>query len=580
MDYYGPMSSRHRLALLLLAAALGAHAQDAPPSPPASSTLNSELFYQLLLGELSFRNSDAGTAFSLMLDAARKTGDVRLYQRAVDIALQARAGDSALQAARAWRQAQPNSREANRYILQILIALNRLSEAVEPLKRELALAEPQERSTVISALPRFFARASNKKQATTTVEQALADYLGAGLTGAAAWTTVGRMRLEAGDAHGALEAARRGQAVDARAEDPVLLALLLMNPARPQAEALVRKHLDAQARPELRMEYARRLLEAQRYADAYGQVQRINLEKPEFAEAWLVRGTLELQDKQLDVAEQSLLRYAGLVQPAQTSPDAEQHRGLVQAYLTLSHIAEQRKDTAAANAWLARITDPQDMVRVQSRRAELLARQGRIDEARQLLRNLPERTPAEARAKLSAEVQLLREHKLFQAAYDLLAAATQREPRDHELLYDQAAMAEKLGRLGEMEQLLRQVMAIKPDYPHAYNALGYSFADRNIRLAEARQLILKALEYAPGDPFITDSLGWVEFRLGNLADALRILQGAYKSRPDAEIAAHLGEVLWRMGRREQALAIWREGLGLNAENETLVETLKRLDVQP
>jgi Flp pilus assembly protein TadD len=128
--------------------------------------------------------------------------------------------------------------------------------------------------------------------------------------------------------------------------------------------------------------------------------------------------------------------------------------------------------------------------------------------------------------------------------------------------------------------LLRRIIAEKPDYHHAYNALGYSLADRNIRLGEARQLILKALEFAPGDPFISDSLGWVEFRSGNAAEALRILQSAFKSRPDAEIAAHLGEVMWSLGKREQAMGIWKEGLALNADNETLLETLKRLRVKP
>ena len=125
---------------------------------------------------------------------------------------------------------------------------------------------------------------------------------------------------------------------------------------------------------------------------------------------------------------------------------------------------------------------------------------------------------------------------------------------------------------------MRVVIAAKPDYFHAYNALGYSLAQRNIRLPEARQLILKALEHAPGEPFITDSLGWVEFRLGNLEDALRLLEGAFALKPDAEIAAHLGEVLWAVGRRDKALNVWREGAQLDAGNETLRETLKRLSV--
>jgi predicted Zn-dependent protease len=141
-------------------------------------------------------------------------------------------------------------------------------------------------------------------------------------------------------------------------------------------------------------------------------------------------------------------------------------------------------------------------------------------------------------------------------------------------------VAEKLGDFPDMERLLRQVMTAKPDYHHAYNALGFSLAERNQRLPEAKQLIQKALEFAPGDPFISDSLAWVEFRMGNRGEALRILQAAYKERPDPEIAAHLGEVLWSLGQRDQAQTVWREGMLLNAENETLQETLKRLKVRP
>jgi len=571
-----------RFATLLLAASLGAHAQapGTPPStPPAPSALDGELFYQLLLGELSVQGGDPGTGFSLVLDAARKTGDPRLFQRAVEIALQARSGDSALQAARAWKQAQPNSRDANRYVLQILIGLNRLGDAIDPLKREIALAEPRERAAAIAMLPRFFARSSDKKLAASVLEQALADHLASPATGPAAWTALGRLRLESGDAAAAMDAARRGQALDARADGPALLALALMSPAQPQAEALVRKYLEGKPQPEVRMVYARALLDAQRYAEATEQIRIITAEKPDYEEAWLIQGTLELQDNKPAAAEKSIQRYVELVQSRKNGSAEGQGRGLAQAYLSLAQIAEQRKDFAQAEKWLAKITNAEDLIRAQSRRAGILARQGKVDEARKLIRSLPERSPADARTKLAAEVQLLRDYKLYQPAYDLLAENNRLNPKDYDLIYDQATLAEKLGNTSEMERLLRRIMADKPDYHHAYNALGYSFAERNIRLSEARQLILKALEYAPGDPFITDSLGWVEFRSGNKPEALRILQGAYKLRPDAEIAAHLGEVLWSMGQREQALSIWREGAQLNADNETLMATLKRLRVK-
>ena len=215
-----------------------------------------------------------------------------------------------------------------------------------------------------------------------------------------------------------------------------------------------------------------------------------------------------------------------------------------------------------------------------ARRASILARLGHLEEARALIQAWPAQTPAEARTRLMAEVQLLRENGRANTAYDLLGAAVQRSPQDHELLYDQALMAEKMGNYDAMERLLRRLIALKPDYHHAYNALGYSFAERNIRLAEARALINKALEFAPQDPMIMDSLGWVEFRSGNNAEALKILQAAYKARKDADIAAHLGEVLWAVGQRELAVAVWREGLRLESDSETLTETLKRLKVNP
>ena len=584
MDYYGPMLPFQRFATLLLAASLGAHAQApdtpaAPAAPAVPSVLDGELFYQLLLGELTAQGGDPGTGYSLLLDAARKTGDPRLFQRAVEIALQARSGDSALQAARAWKQAQPNSRDANRYVLQILIGLNRLADTVEPLKREIALVETRERASAIAMLPRFFARSSDKKLATSVLEQALADHMSSPATGPAAWTALGRMHLDTGDAAAALDDARRGQALDARADGPALLALALMSPARPQAEALVRKYLEGKPQPEVRMAYARALLDGQRYAEATEQIRIITAEKPDYEEAWLIQGTLELQDNKPDAAEKSIQRYVELVQSHKNGGAGDQGRGLAQAYLSLAQIAEQRKDFAQAEKWLSKITNTEDLIRAQSRRAGILARQGKVDEARALIRNLPERSPADVRLKLAAEVQMLRDNKLYQPAFDLLAEHNRLNPKDYDLIYDQATLAEKLGNTTEMERLLRRIMADKPDYHHAYNALGYSFAERNIRLSEARQLVLKALEYAPGDPFITDSLGWVEFRSGNKPEALRILQGAYKARPDAEIAAHLGEVLWSMGQREQALSIWREGAKLNADNETLLATLKRLRVK-
>jgi len=358
------------------------------------------------------------------------------------------------------------------------------------------------------------------------------------------------------------------------------LALAVMDAKLPQAEALVRKYLEGKPQAEFRMAYAEALLGAQRYGEASAQLQLVTTEKPNLAQAWLIQGALELQDGRLAAAEKSFLQFIALaptVGPAK--PAADTDRGMVQAYLSLAQIAEQRRDYAQAKSWLDRVVSADDLPSVQIRRASLLARQGKLEQARKLLRSLPANTAAEERFRMTAEIQLLRDQKHYTAAYEMLSEALKRDPADLDLAYDQAMVAEKMGRIEDMERLLRTVIAGRPDYHHAYNALGYSLAERNQRLPEARQLILKALEFAPGDPLISDSLGWVEFRMGNLPEAARILQSAYKAKPDAEIAAHLGEVMWTMGRRDQATMIWKEGLQLGADNETLLETLKRLRVR-
>lgn len=578
------MSFRLRLLPFLLALPMAAQAVDAAPQdPPAvvqNSDLDGPLFYQLVLGEISAQEGDPGMGFSLLLDAARKTGDPRLFQRAVEIALQAHAGESALQAARSWQDTLPDSREANRFVLQILIAINRLADVPAALRREVELAAPADRNALITVLPTFFARSANRALAADTLEEGLSDALKDPATAAAAWTSVGRLRLVAGQSEAALAAARQGAQADVGAEGPAVLGLALMGPGRAEPEGIVRRYLDTGGDPDVRLGYVRALLEQQRYEEAQQQVRIITRDHPDFPAGWLIQGSLALENHQLDDAESSLQRFLSLRKERAANTEQDPDRAQDQAYLGLAQIAEERKDFAQAEQWLARIDDPDALARVQMRRAEILARKGQFDEALALIGKLPEQTPEQARVKLSSQVQLLRDNHRYQQAYDLLAQATQRAPQDYDLLYDQATLAERLGRPDEMERILRRIIAERPDYHHAYNALGYSLADRGVRLDEARALIVKALSYAPDDPFIRDSLGWVEFRSGNKAEAQRVLQQAFHARPDPEIAAHLGEVLWSAGQPQQAQAVWREGLRLNADNETLLETLQRLHAKP
>ena len=544
------------------------------PEPINNSSLSAELMFEILLGELNTQQGEPGVGYSLLLDAARRTGDARLFQRAVDIALQSRSGDAALEAANAWRQAQPQSREANRHVLQILLALNRVSDTLLPLRNDIRLAPADERASALVSIPALYARISNKMQAAQIIEQALAPFQASTDTGPITWTVIGHMRLLAGDLDGSFQAAQRSLALDPSSPAPVWLGLELMSQRHLGAEALVTSALDKHPQPDLRLGLARVLIEQLRLDDATLQLNRLSVSHPDFSPAWLLLGSVLAEKGDAPAAEAAWKRYLASVDLR----DAKLQRELAQVYLGLAQIASRRGNDAGAESWLARVDDPRSLARVQIQRASILARQGKLPQARQLITDLPERNPAERRTKLLAEVQLLRDHQAQEAAYERLAQALTREPNDPELQYEQAMVAEKMNRLEDMERLLGDIITRHPAHYQALNALGYSWADRGIRLEEARELIVRALAQTPDDPFITDSLGWVEFRLGRHQEALRILQQAYRSRADAEIAAHLGEVMWALGQRDQALQVWREGLRAAPDNTTLRNTLQRLRV--
>ncbi len=625
-----PASLRKQLALTAaLAAATGAvapvalaqtpspaaAASAASPEPPKTiSPLDAPLFYQLLIGEMELRGGEAGTAYEIMLDAARRTRDAALFRRAVDIALQGRALEQALAATRAWRSSLPDSLDALRLQVQILVVAGRIGDLNEPVTRLLQLTPATERPAVIASLPRYLERNSDARAVASLLTEVLKPYAEAPDTRVASRLAIARAWFNAKDFDVALALASDARRLDADTPGPALLALELMA-ERPAAEDLVKQYL---ARPQaitpLRLAYVRVLTAGQRYAEAARELEIATRQQPDEPGPFLTLGVLQIELRQPAQAEAALLRYVQLAQAGRTPPpgqapgssdtaapatgqptpaaDAEtaaddetggagrDERGLFQAWLSLAQLAEQRGDFKAAEAWLAKVDDPDRALDVQGRRATMLARQGQVAQAREMIRRVPERSTEDARSKLMAEAGVLREVKRWKEAFDVLATANQRFPDDPDLLYEQAMMAEKTNRMPEMEALLRRVIAIRPENPHAHNALGYSLADRGQRLTEARELIKRALELAPGDPFITDSLGWVEFKLGRSDEALKLLSQAYTARPDPEIGAHLGEVLWSMGRKDEARKVWGEARARDSGNEVLRETLARLRAEP
>ncbi|OYT90297.1 MAG: hypothetical protein CFE43_19065 [Burkholderiales bacterium PBB3] len=589
-DYYGSMSlksptvrCKRVLGLLAALASSWAAAQTAVDNGPENSVLDGEIFYEVLVGEISAQAGDGSAAFALLLDAARKANAANLFERAVQIALDARNGDAALQAAQSWVRAYPQALDANRYFVQILVGLNRPMDAVAPLKRAMRAMTAADKFATIEALPRYFARATDRRLAATSVEQVLVTEVSDPVAGPLAWAVIGQMRLQANDAAGALGAAKRGIALNPQSAAPATLALALLGTAAPEAESLVQSYLAGKPSAEFRVAYIRYLVGAQRIGHAYAQALKLTQQSPDYADGWLLQGSIELQEGKFQEAEATLKKYMEIRAAAAQKPDPQaMDRSLVMAHVLLSQVAEQGGRYDEALVYLQRIGNPAEAMRMGSRQAAILAKQGKLEEGLALLRALPEpeNQPDAAKTKAIAVAQLLRDNKKPLEAYQTLEAALARFPDDLDMRYDLAMMAEKMGKLDVMEELMRQVIAAKPDFHAAYNALGYSLADRNIRLGEARQLIAKALEFAPGDPFIVDSMAWLEYRSGNTQEAIRLLQSAFKARPDAEIAAHLGEVLWSAGEKSQAAAIWEQGLKINPENETLLETTQRLRNKP
>lgn len=577
---------------LALALLLGSHtvlAQPKPSAPHAAASkassvtperspeeLSAELFYEILVGEMAASQGDMVNGTALMLEAARQSGSEQLYRRATELGLQSRSGERALAAAQEWKAAFPASRDANRYVLQLLLALNRVSDSLQPLQQELASTPQSAKTSAYLTVAQLYSRVSDKALAAGVVEQALAKDLHDPSTGAAAWATVGHLRVVADQKQLALDAARTAHQIDPRSGAAALLALELMEAKVPDAETLLQTYFEHQPSPTLRMAYARVLMGAERNADARKQLDTITNDNPEFTDAWMALAGLQFQGGELEAAQRSLQQFIPLAE--QVSEESVRQAALTQAYLMHANIAVQQRNHAAASEWLDKVHDDQAILNVQSLRATILARQGKLPQARALIRAVPTRNAAQEKLKRRAEIQLLREAGAPQEAYLLQRTLLDQSPEDNDVAYDTALLADKAGKHDTAETLLRGIIERDPAHHHAYNALGYSLAERGIRLDEAKTLIQKALELSPSDAFIMDSLGWVEFKQGRKTEALVILEKAYSLRGDADIGAHLGEVLWQLGEQRRARTIWKQALQRDAQNETLLSTLKRLGV--
>lgn len=522
--------------------------------------LTAAMLYEFLLGEIAAQRGSPALAAQTYVDLARKTRDPRVAQRAVQVASLARMPHLALEAARVWHQVDPVSAQAMQTLIQLLVSQKRADEA-EPVLAKLMAANPAITPNLFLQLSRLLG-ANTDAAANLRLVQRLAAYQP---QMAQARFAVAQAAAVAKDEDTAFAEVREAAKLQPAWELPAIFeAQLLQRRSAAEAarrlEGFLEKNPDAR---EARISYARVLAGDKRLTEARTQFEKIIASNPKDTDAIYAVGLLALQVKDYPVAEANMKRLLDL---GYRDPNGVR--------FTLGQIAEERKDWPGAIKWYKSIQRGEHAMLARMRTANAIARQGKLAEARSFLRAV-KATPEQKVQLLITESQLLREAQQHRESFDFLGEALKLTPEQPELLYDQALTAEKLERFDVMESNLQKLIQVKPDHAHAYNALGYSFAERNQRLPEAKKLIEKALELAPEDFYIIDSMGWVLYRMGDLKSAAQQLQRAWNGRPDGEIGAHYGEVLWVLGERDEARRVWQEAHKVAPENETLIKTLKR-----
>ena len=532
--------------------------------------LTSDLFYKLTKAELDFKRGQWQSAYMAMMVLAQQTRDPRLARRSAEMALATKQGNEALAAIRLWRELAPESDEAVQYFLGFSVLGDDLTESEMVFAERLGGAPAEARGLVMFQMQQYLLRAKDKAAAFALMERVLAPYAAT----MESHLVLAQAAYAADNRDRALQEARRALELKSDSELAVLTLAQVLGDADGASQLFAGFLKRNPGAREVRSAYARLLVEQKKFDAARAQFERMLKDEPDNPGTLYALGIMSLQANDPKAAEGYLRRFVAALGEGDDA-EHDPSKGLA----LLAQIAEERGDLDAALAWLAQVssTEPRLYMTSRLKSAHLVAKKGDLERARTMLHEIAATDPAEQAEVVQTEGQLLRDAGRGAEAYMLLADAVQRFPDSPDLLYDFALAAEKQGKPAEMETALRKVMATVPDNHHAYNALGYALAERGERLDEAQALIGKALSMAPNDPYIMDSMGWVQFRQGRLAEAEATLRRAYTLRSDAEIAVHLGEVLWQQGKRDEARKLWREASTKDPKNDALRDTLARLN---
>ena len=531
-----------------------------PEKPKVYSSFSEDTLYSLLSAELAGQRNRLDIALDNYVTQAINTQDPGISERAFRIAEYLGADQAALDTSLIWAKNAPDDLEAQRAAAIQLARNGRYDDSIVYMEKVLQAkgdthfdflalsaseSDPETRSGMLKSFNSLLARHPDNGQL----------IFGKAL-----------LMQQDGDAEGALKLLENNPP-QAGEVAPVLLRARILQSLNRGDEALPLLKKSIQQYPQdkrLALTYARALVEQNRMDEAKAQFASLVQQYPEDDELRFSLALVCLEGKAWDEAEGYL----------QTLIERDSH--VDAAHLNLGRIAEERNDPQGALIEYAQVGPGNDYLPAQLRQADILISHGRGTEASAKLAAARDEQPDYAIQLFLIEAETLSANNQTNRAWDVLQQALKQYPDDLNLLYSRAMLAEKRNDLPQLEKDLRAIIAREPDNAMALNALGYTLSDRTTRYAEAKALIQQAYDINPDDPAVLDSLGWVNYRLGNLNEAERLLRQALDRFPDQEVAAHLGEVLWANGKQREARQIWAKFLKDNPESPILRKTVLRL----
>ncbi len=533
-----------------------------PAPETGQEELTAPLLYGVLLGEIAGQRGRMDVSGASYLQAAKLSRDPRIAERALKISIYAKQPGLAYQAAKRWVELAPDNAEARQTLAVLALRLNQQQEALDQFEYLLQNDERGNGAPYQSMLA-LLAREPDKERALKVMAQLVA----LRPQDPQAHFAYARLAVHAEDWPVAeQQVARCLELKPGWAEALILQAQVSLkqgngSTARAQLEAALQRDPD---NVELQQAYARLLVDLEDFEGARAQYRSLLKRQPDNGQVVYSLALLALEAGDLKEARTRFKKLVALDFQAQ------------QAYYYLGAVAEEQNKPERALQWYNKVDSESDhWIEVQIRIARLEAQAGDVKAARDRLRKLRLARPGQAQRLFLVEGEILSEIEWYEEAYKLYSGYLETRPDDLEILYARSLVAENLDRVDQAERDLRAVLKVEPDNTRALNALGYTLADRTDRYDEALVYVQKAFDQSPEDPAVIDSMGWVLYRLGRLQEARDHLQKAYDMTGDSEIAAHLGEVMWAMGDKDKARALWDKARKETPGDPALEETVRR-----